>query len=299
MSPAPVDSGAWAAEPPLTLGDLARALARRWWWPLGLAILGGALAALWAFNVPPKYRAAVVVVPSNVDTRANDERTVVTRLEDLASGDSVTEEALAVLQSREFGERFIADHKLLPRFFADEWDARAGKWAVPEDRVPTLAQGFRHFNEDVRGLNRDKRTGLITLYIDWTDRDEAAAWANELIARVNADMRQRAIDASSASLTFLEKERERTAYVETRLAIDRLVESQIRRRMLASVTPEYVFRVVDRALPPDRNDPVGPSRAFLLAAGPLLGLMLGIGLAWLHAGLAGDFRARRREEPRA
>jgi uncharacterized protein involved in exopolysaccharide biosynthesis len=59
------------------------------------------------------------------------------------------------------------------------------------------------------------------------------------------------------------------------------------------VTPEYVFRVVDRALPPDRNDPVGPSRAFVLVAGPLLGLVLGIGLAWLHAGLAGDFRRRR------
>jgi uncharacterized protein involved in exopolysaccharide biosynthesis len=293
MNPVPAESEAWVAESPLTVGDLARALGRRWWWPVGLAILGGILAALWVFNVAPSYRAAVVVVPANVDKRANVERSVVTQLEDLASGDSVTEEALAVLQSREFGERFIADHKLLPQFFPKAWDPRSERWTVPEDRVPTLAQGFKHFDRDVRGIGRDKRTGLITLYIDWTDREAAASWANELIARVNADMRQRSIDASTASLAFLEKERERTAYVETRLAIDRLVEAQIRRRMLASVTPEYVFRVVDRALPPDRNDPVGPSRAFVLVAGPLLGLVLGIGLAWLHAGLAGDFRRRR------
>jgi uncharacterized protein involved in exopolysaccharide biosynthesis len=74
---------------------------------------------------------------------------------------------------------------------------------------------------------------------------------------------------------FLEKELQNTSAVEVRNAISRLLETEVKQRMLADVTPEYSFSVVDRALPADEDDPVRPKRLPLLIAGPLVGFGIG------------------------
>jgi len=47
------------------------------------------------------------------------------------------------------------------------------------------------------------------------------------------------------------------------------------------VTDDYTFRVIDRALPPDKDDRYWPDRLFLISAGSALGLLFGVGLAVL------------------
>lgn len=104
--------------------------------------------------------------------------------------------------------------------------------------------------------------------------------ANELVARLNREMRARAIARTSESVKFLQKELEDTAAIDTRQAINRLMEVQINQRMYANVTEEYALRVVDRALPPDRKDRLRPMRILMLVLGVLVGLVVG-GLAVL------------------
>ena len=89
-------------------------------------------------------------------------------------------------------------------------------------------------------------------------------------------MRDRAIANTQLSVGYLEKELESTSTIETRQAINRLIEAQINQRMVASVTQEYAFRVVDRALPPDPDDSVGPSKLTLVALGPIIGFAFGV-----------------------
>ena len=101
-------------------------------------------------------------------------------------------------------------------FPKDCWDAKAGKWLVPPSEQPTLGKAFNYFNSRIRLVSLDKKTGLVTLQIDWRDPQEAALWANTLVSRVNAEMRDRAIKKSDASLTFLERELQRTTLVESR-----------------------------------------------------------------------------------
>jgi uncharacterized protein involved in exopolysaccharide biosynthesis len=52
-----------------------------------------------------------------------------------------------------------------------------------------------------------------------------------------------------------------------REAIPRLMEAQIKQRMLANVLHEYAFRVVDSAMPPDKADRIRPNKPLLVAAG--------------------------------
>ena len=88
--------------------------------------------------------------------------------------------------------------------------------------------------------------------------------------------RRRAVAESRASIEYLEKELATTITVDTRNAISRLMEAQIKQRMLANVTVEYAFRVIDRALAPDLKDMIRPKRLLLVAFGFVLGLLVGV-----------------------
>lgn len=270
----------------LDLGELFSTLSAKRWWIIASVVVCTGLAVTYAMIATPVYRAITILVPANNSTGL-DLGSALGQFGGIAAMAGIggvgagaeTEEALAVLRSREFTQRFIQDQNLLPRLYANMWDAKARAWRVPESKRPTLARAFRMFNTRIRAIDQDKKTGLISLQIDWKDRVEAANWANQLAARLNEEMRKRAMAKAVVSLGFLERELQTTAAIETREAISRLMESQIKQRMLANVTEEFAFRVVDRALPADADDPVKPQKLALVAIGAVVGFVLGVVLA--------------------
>jgi uncharacterized protein involved in exopolysaccharide biosynthesis len=269
-------------------------LAARWW--LVASVIVGAMAfGIVAFMMKPIYRGTVVLVPVTSMRGAEGLGAALGQLDGLASivgmglggRGADTAEAIAVLRSREFTERFITDHALVPRLFPEKWDAANKKWTVDKGKEPTLAKAFKLFDKKYRTVNQDRKTGLVTVTVDWTNPADAAAWANELAQRLNREMRARAIANADASVQFLEKELMTTTTIATRDAISRLVEAQVKQRMLANVTEEYAFRIVDRALPVDKDDVVRPRRFRLILTGAAVGFLLGaIGIL-----LSGSLRA--------
>jgi uncharacterized protein involved in exopolysaccharide biosynthesis len=270
----------------MALGDLFRRIwERRVLVAVSAAVLGAALAFA-GFRMTPIYRVSTVFVAVTPD-KSGAGGSLASALSSfgglaslagisIGSSSAPVDEALAVLRSREFTDRFIRERALAPKLFADRWDSTVGRWAVPPERQPSPGAAFHLFDQDVRMISQEKRTGLLTLQIEWRDRVDAADWANDLVKRLNAEMRARAIADADASLGFLSKELENTSIVESREAINRLVEAQINRRMIATVTEEYSFRVVDRAIPPDPGDTVRPRKLLMTVFGTLLGLMLGV-----------------------
>jgi uncharacterized protein involved in exopolysaccharide biosynthesis len=283
LHPIPADHDA------IDLGELFSALSSRRWWILGGVGLCTALAITYVSVATPVYRASTILAPAAGDSGLNLD-SALGQLGGIAaiagissSGGGETEESLAVLRSRDFTERFLRDEMLLPQLYPDLWDAAKNQWRVPESEQPSYAGAYRRFNNTVRSVAQDKKTGLLTLSIDWRDRELAAVWANKLVARANDEMRRRAMTKADTSLGFLERELKSTVAVETRAAISRLMESQIKQRMLANVTEEYAFRVVDRALPADADDPIRPRKLAIVAIGFVAGVMLGVVLALWRA----------------
>jgi uncharacterized protein involved in exopolysaccharide biosynthesis len=285
-----------AAEPERYV-DLKRAVTRIWtnrWWIIASVVVFTAAFASYAFLTRPVYRASTILIPAANETGGlgaslSGALGSLGGLASLAgvglgSSPSDAEEALAVLRSREFTEAFIRDKQLMPVLFAESWDATARRWK-DDANPPTYARGYKYFNTGIRSIAQDRRTGLVTMTIDWHNREQAAEWANELVQRLNTEMRARAIAKSEASVGFLEEELKKTSVIGTQEAINRIIEGQIKQRMLANVTQEYAFRVVDKALPPDLIDKVRPKRLVLLLLGPVLGVVFGIGavlmLGWL------------------
>ena len=265
----------------IDLGAVAATLWSRRTWIVASAVLFTVPFALSAFLAEPVYQASTVLADARADTSVSSLSAALGALGNLANvarinipGATYVDEAMAVMRSREFTEGFIRDGNLMPELFPDLWDPQTGQWRDKEVQ-PTLAQAFKAFDV-IRSVTQAGRGGLVTVSVQWTDPVKAAEWANGLVARLNAEMRERAIDDTNRSVGHLEKELEATSTIETRLAINRLMEAQINQRMLANVTQEYAFRVVDRALPPEPDDAVGPSKLVLLALGPSVGLIFGV-----------------------
>jgi uncharacterized protein involved in exopolysaccharide biosynthesis len=266
----------------LSLRDAGRVIYAGRRWVISSTIVATLACSAWALLSTPIYRSSVVLATVSPDRPAGGLSSILGQVGGLAAvaginlepRDARTEEALAVLKSREFIEQFILDHKLLPRFFPKNWDSRTQNWNVSGSRIPTPWRAYKYVIERVLNIDRDKKTGLVTVSIDWKDRTEGADWANEIVERVNTEMRVRALNAAVLSTQYLEKEREAAQFVETRNAINHLIESEIRQKMLASVVKEYAFRVVDRALPADADDILRPKRVLLVLLG-LFGGALG------------------------
>jgi uncharacterized protein involved in exopolysaccharide biosynthesis len=268
----------------------------RKWLILGAVALCS--AALWtaALLMTPVYRVTTVLAPARAEGGLGGllggAMGQLGGLAEMAGvsiggGDEGTEEALAVLGSQEFTRRFIVQENLLPKLYASKWDATASKWAVGPGKEPTLAKAAKLFSTSVRTIARDRKTGLVTLNIDWRDRQEALEWNHKLVAMLNEDMRRRAMTDADNYIKYLESELAATTLVDTRLAVSRLLEAQVKQRMMAKVTREYAFRIVDSGMVPDADDPIRPKKLKMFLLGPAVGLVLGVGyvlLAWALGG---------------
>jgi uncharacterized protein involved in exopolysaccharide biosynthesis len=265
-----------AERDPVAVGvGIAFELLRRYWLLfLAVVVLCTGVAIWQAITAVPRYKATIVLSPVSSDRSLGGLSSAIGQLSSLTSGgglgslgkDAATEEALAVLRSRRFTEEFIRERNLLPKLLPI---------AVDEPTAHHYFRASRGFGKQVRTIVQDRKTGLVLLSIEWPDPAEGADIANGLVAKLNGEMRVRAISTANANILFLEQELAGNPTISARDAINRLIEIQIRQRMLASVTKEYAFRVVDPAIPADPADRSYPNKRKIALMGVLAGIVLG------------------------
>lgn len=162
------------------------------------------------------------------------------------------------MRSRTFIEQFISERKLLPVLF-------------PDQPSKSAQDAYQLFVRDMFTVQQDKSTHLVTVAIEWTDREQAADWVNDLVSRINDVMRQRAIQISDANLHYLREEWNRSQFTSLRDTASSLMEAQLNSRMMAATQPDYAFRVIDLASPPDANKSVRPKRIVFALLGAMIG----------------------------
>jgi uncharacterized protein involved in exopolysaccharide biosynthesis len=269
----------------VSLTEVVGVLWARKRWVLLTTAAVTALAAAYAFLATPVYRASILVQPVTDRSASSMIGDLMGQAGGLASlvglsglGEGEPNIAVPLLTSDQFLERFIVDDQLLPRLFEKRWDAQRKQWRNPK-KAPTIARGIKQLQRKVIGVREDRRRKLVTITVEWRDREEAARWANSLVKRVNDDTRARAIEDARRSKIYLDRELARTTIVELQRAINRLTEAQIKTEMMANVRDDYSLRVIDPARVPDEDDFVQPRRALLIAGGFVFGIALGVLLA--------------------
>jgi uncharacterized protein involved in exopolysaccharide biosynthesis len=255
------------------------ATSRRGWWLLALAAIGALCAFGVSYLVTPLYRAEIVVMPQKNQNSSNALGSLTGQLGGLAAlagvagaAGSEKYEALEVLQSRLLTRAFLEQKELLPTLFASDWDAQRRSW---RGKQHTINDGVIYFDRKVRGVFEDRRTGLVTVRVTWRDAQQAAAWANEIVARTNQQMRARAVSNAERSIAYLQHEADTARAVEVRQALFRLIESDYKDAALANASSEYALAVIDPAVAPDTDHFDYPDRGLFALGGGVLGLLVG------------------------
>lgn len=271
----------------ISLQEIAETLWTRRWLIVLSTLVFGMLALVTAFVLPEKYQAAVVLAPVDDDAggKLGGAGALLSQFGGLAGlggislgGSGKKSEAVATLQSAALTEAFIDENKLLPVLFKKDWDASTGQWkTTTTEDTPTLWKAEKKFRSKVRDIGEDKKSGLVTLTITWNDPEQAAVWANDLVARANRYLRSKAIEQSQENIRYLNEQLGKTSVVEIQKAIYGLTEAEIKKIMIANGSEEYAFKVIDAARVPEERS--SPKRALIVAVGLFAGLMLGMVLA--------------------
>lgn len=280
-----------------SLRELIEIVWRDKWIVMGVTLLFVFAVGLTAWLTPRKYTATVIlaVVSNRSGSGMGGGNSILSQFGGIASlaglplrGDSEKSESIAVLQSQLLTMQYIKDNNLLPILFAPQWDAANRRWKSQQPgQIPTLWRANARFNGSVRDVTENSKTGLITLTITWTDAHLAAQWANDLVRLTNDYMRDRAIQDSERNIAFLNEQAAKTDIAQVRAAIYAILESEIRRAMLARGADEYALKVLDPAVPPEI--PSAPKRAVWVIVGFLSGLFVSVFLvfareSWTRSG---------------
>ncbi|MCG8432896.1 MAG: Wzz/FepE/Etk N-terminal domain-containing protein [Gammaproteobacteria bacterium] len=273
----------------INLAELWNAIWKGRWIIFGTTLLFLIGAVSYAYLKTPIYRAEALLAPVEYKDRGGMLSNFQNQFGGLAALTGISfgshggtrEQYIAALKSRTFTQGVIEDLDLLPILFEESWDQDKQYWVVDEVDIPTIHDAWELFNEKIRTVE-EKEDGLVVLSIEWRDREQAVFWVNEIVKRINEELRNEAITKAEHSIEYLNQELEKTGIVELEQVIYRLVESQINEIMIANVQQEYAFKIIDPPQLSDIDKFHKPNRGLMAVIGLFIGIFFGAFVVLLY-----------------
>lgn len=278
-----------------TLTDIFSALWQGKWFLLCVPLLVAVIAFFVLRSVPDVYRSEVLLAPTELNSNNMQLGQLggIAALAGLQMGNqsgNLARLAIDIFQSRQFLSEFIDKYDpAVALLAANGWDRENNQLLIDEELYDTSIQQWVRdvkapkpiiptrleiYEELLKHLsvNRNKETGMVIISLQHYSPEIAQRWLSLLVSDLNSFMKQRDITQSESSLKYLEQQLLVTQIEELRRAIYQLIEEQTKTLMLAQVSEEYVFHVIDAPFLPEK--PVGPKRALWLVVIVLMSGML-------------------------
>ena len=267
---------------------------------IAITALFAVASVIYALSVPNQYKATALLAPAQ--QQSGGMSGALGQLGGLASlagvslggGDS-SEAQLAqqIMQSWSFVESFIAANKLEVEVFAAEnWDRNSKnlkidenlydpdtkEWLVKNSEtgvvgLPSSWELFKKFSKVV-SVSEDKKTGLVSVSIEYYSPKIAKQWLDMYVATINKHMQERQMAKVTRNVEYLEAQIAKTTIAEMQEVFYTIIEEQIKSKMLAEANPDYAFVAVSPSMVPEEKSQ--PKRALICILGTLLGGMLSV-----------------------
>jgi capsular polysaccharide biosynthesis protein len=300
------------AEDEIDLAELWHGLMKRKLLIVSVTLLVTLIAGIVAMTTIPKYESTVLVVPVSSGGGSSGLLAKYGGLASMAGislpsgseGISPAQEAKAILTSYRFLSEYIREKELKKVLFYQHWNSDRYAWQVQEtgwlekfklnlfaskehaleyegrevleEGEPSMVQAVELF-KTLMALSDDSKTGLIQLKISWINPLQSKDWANDLVQRVDNELRQKAILESQEMIEYIQQKLPSIELQDLRMIALKMIEEQVKKITFAEVNKAYVFRVIDPAIVAEKA--VSPKKGLMIAVGFVLGLMLSLFLA--------------------
>ncbi|MCG7496838.1 Wzz/FepE/Etk N-terminal domain-containing protein [Vibrio sp. Of7-15] len=289
----------------INLRELISALWKGKWLIIVITSIFSISSVFYSLSLPNTYKADVVLASSS-DSGKGGMAAMAAQFGGLASlaginlgsgGTDNKDMALAVLNSRQFVNAFIAKHDLLvPLMASREWNQQSGLiinselydvdkkvWVRPVKSGklanPSDWEAYKAFKKILK-TKESKDSGLVTLSITHFSPVVAQQWAELLVRDLNAWMKDKSLNETKRNIGYLEQQLEKTNVSDMRSVFFQLIEEQTKNLMLAEVESEFAFKIIDPAVVPEEKE--GPKRALMCVVASLLGGFISIAIVLLR-----------------
>lgn len=195
------------------------------------------------------------------------------------------------IQSLDFFTRHLYEEIVLDLMAVDYWDAGSSAlvydtavfdvinrtWtrevSYPRQKKPSPQEAHAVFLK-LLSVTEDKETAFVTIALKHQSPVVAQSWVELIVQSITQELRGSDIEEAQGSIAFLEQQRAQTSLVSLDEVFSQLIEEQTKTIMLANVSKDYVFNVIDPAVVPELKS--GPKRSMICILGTLLGSMSGI-----------------------
>ena len=256
------------------------------------------VSVIYALSLPNQYKATAILSPAQSDS--SDLSGALGQMGGLASlagvslGSSESTEAQIaqeIMQSWSFIENFVSENNIEIEVYASEgwsrdsnelkidpelYDLETKTWLVKninsgELGKPSSWELYQSFSERL-SVSEDIELGLVTLSIEHYSPYIAKQWLDLYIAAINTHMQERQVSKATNNMNYLQAQIEKTAIAEMRDIFYKLVEEQVKNKMLAEASPDYALVVISPSMLPEVKSQ--PSRAIICIIGTLFGILL-------------------------
>ncbi len=251
---------------------------------------------IYSLSLPNQYKATVLLAPAQESE--NDLSGSLGRLGGLASvagfsfdNNDVDKSKIAqeVMESWSFIDSFISKNNLSVKIYAvnnwskesnqlyfDEnlYDMEKKRWLIENSSgvqgPPTSWELYENFSGRLEILQ--SQAGLISISIEYFSPQIAKKWVDMYVDSINQYMQEREIVKVTNNINYLKDQINKTSISEMKEAFYNIMEEQIKNKMLAEASPDYVFAPVGPSMIPEKKSK--PSRSIICFFGTLIGFLL-------------------------
>jgi len=249
------------------------------------------LGVIYSFWLPNVYKSETLLV----ERLSQSQPMIPSQLGGLASmagislqRNDISQKAIALetVKSRVFLADFISRHDIKPALFGMRgWDVKMGrvKWDLevydPQSKQWNWSGGEEPSDQEAVESFRDflvvkesADAGFVYLGVKFFSPVLAHQWAQSLVVDLNSYMKNREIQQAQKNLDYLSGQLKKTAVANMQQVFYSLIEEQTKSLMLAEAQDEFVFRVIDPAVVPEKKS--DPKRVLIIFVAGLFGCVL-------------------------
>lgn len=247
-------------------------------------------SVFYALSIPNQYKSSALLIPAKQEgvTVSNS----LGQIGDLASlagvnlGNDQNDEAKIaeeIMKSWAFIDAFIEDNNLAVEIMAAEgWDKESNKLLLNDDiydskskkwiSKPTSWELFQSFSDKVEV--KSNKSSVLMVSVEYYSPQIAKKWLDLYISAINKHMQSRQIKKVNRNIKYLEKQAQDTSITKMQDIFYGIIGEQIKNKMLAEASPEYVFVPISPSMLPEEKSQ--PMRSRICITITLLGGILSI-----------------------